>query len=238
MKQMLIILAVVSSFCLKAQDSTLQIGGHLGYGLSGVVGTNATASGTAFSPFAFQVGVNVFWPFSNHFGIYSALSYSAVDVNTELLMRPYPSLSGEIESFKYPYSFTSQYISLPVLFRARFGERTQLFIQGGLQFDFLIKRSLYADLTWPHASNPPEKPFGWGPIERDITEFGDAIELAGVLGLGVSIPLAKRLVVDAEIRGVLGFKSWQYGVDLESSGSYEGRQAQTILVIGARYILP
>jgi opacity protein-like surface antigen len=85
------------------------------------------------------------------------------------------------------------YATVPLLFGFRFGENISFFVNIGSYASFLLKQTTYV----PPVEDAPVV------ITDDTRSFRNT-EFGAALGLGISYPVADRLVLSAEVRNNLG----------------------------------
>ena len=107
------------------------------------------------------------------------------------------------------------YLVVPVLFRASFGDKAKFFIQAGPSFNFLMSSYLKSDFQ---------------DVSIEQTELFNSFELAGLLGIGATIPLSETLLLEFELRGNYGF------TNLTETGEYmDSQNLNVLLMVGLQY---
>ena len=85
------------------------------------------------------------------------------------------------------------YLTVPVLLRATFGNKTKFFLNAGPFFSYLMRYSVVAQLP-----NTPET------VNDRETKFYSWFDTGITTGLGISVPLKEALALSFEIRNNLG----------------------------------
>jgi opacity protein-like surface antigen len=115
------------------------------------------------------------------------------------------------------------YATVPLLFGFRFGENMSFFVNIGPYASFLLKQTTYV----PSVEGAPV-------VITDDTRHFRNTEFGAALGLGISYPIANRLVLSAEIRNNLGL------TEINDSYITDSKSARTNVVnlmLGVAYRL-
>lgn len=165
-----------------AQDKPVRFGVRIGF--SGAL-TNVEISGMDRKPhFGFVAGgVFEYWT-SNRFAIHTNLIYSMKGAEY--------SLDLGIASADITWKF--DYLSIPILAKIAFGERTKFYLLVGPEFSFLLsaKQKTEAEGLGLQASD-----------EVDLKDYMSSFEVALSSGMGVDIPMG-NMVFFIESRGSIG----------------------------------
>ena len=187
MKKLSFVLFIICTASLSAQKNKLDIGIAAAPNYNYLYGFDGLAAASYGPLMAFSAGLTVQYNLPKVVSFVSGFFYEkkGETVSGHVI---YPS--GNQEAFKVKYFFN--YITVPLLARFSFGKKIKFFAEGGGFVSYLTRSYTRSSGTAVNYSN-------------DNTTFFYKRPDAGVsAGLGISLPLGEKLLLNIEARNNLG----------------------------------
>jgi hypothetical protein len=176
---------ITSSFSF-AQDNKFDIGIEGGPSLISLRGNVAINNQTTTA--GFLGGVFCQYNFSKVFSLRTGLAYEQKGTSSPSFVND--NLGNVLGQVNVRSQFN--YLTMPLLVRATFGQKIKYFVNAGPYYGYLINQKLETAST---------------TFKRDFTDntfFYNRADFGISTGLGISIPIKSRFALSAEIRHNLG----------------------------------
>jgi hypothetical protein len=206
---------------LYAQKGIWEAGVEGGPGLSIIYAKNSIYNHSTLS-FGGVGGLFCEYGFAGNFSVKAALQYERKGTriaNKSVLLPP-----GGTQQFNLDY------LSVPLLVKWSFGGKIRLFVNAGPCVSLLLQQSLW---YVPESGNKSKV--------ANETKSYYPIDLAVVLGAGVTIPVGSKLKVSVEVRDNLGLVNIRTSIsDFERDSYFPGGEVKgytnsTLLLVGVAY---
>lgn len=232
----LLILLFISANSAQAQTNRLNIGLELGGNLSffrdktnyGQWQYSATSNVGYTAGLAFQINL------SSHLSLQTGVIYDQKKYsfkNTYFHSDPYT-----IETATRKTANKFEYITLPLLVRATFGEKVHFFVNAGAFVSVLT--SQYTSFESESSSQHTGGSYNTSQEKGTFSDLDDykRLDYGLVGGIGIGIPIKKRWYLTAELRDNLGFCD----IRLDKTGFFNESSLKTNsmgLIVGISYKL-
>jgi hypothetical protein len=183
MKTTLLILLSTWIFALNAQDYKFMAGIEAGPNYSTLRGNDVIRE--LHKPLVrYSGGMFIQWNFHEHYSVRTGYLFEEKGSSVDIVLTD--NIGTTIGTVRIFNRF--QYVTLPLLFRATFGNRVGFFVNGGPGLSILMK------------AIPPFQQAGMPDVTKNFNKF-DVTLLAGA---GLNIGLGKTGVLSFELRNNLG----------------------------------
>jgi len=198
MKQLLLFICLLFSITVFSQQNKFDLGI---IGGPSITYLRSSAKNSKISPnIGFYAGVSAQYNFNKYCALHTEMAFERKGDATKVTLT---DINGNVIGTP---KFTFQYncLTLPVLFRASFGEKVKFFLNAGPYVSYLLKAE-YKNILGYNSSDGNN---------FNETSYLHKIDVGITQGLGIIIPVQNKLYLSCELRDNLGivglFKSTNY----------------------------
>lgn len=153
--------------------------------------------------------------FNKTISLYTSISYERKGFSDRIMLTN--NIGQPIGNFRMYANY--DYLTMPVLFRATFGEKISFFMNTGPYVAFLLKNTTII-------KNPND------PIKTNSTENFKRIDMGFTIGMGISIPVENNLAITIEARDNIGLLNT---IKPEFQGTFKTQSTNLLLGIEYRF---
>ena len=192
-KIMFTVVLLFASVTTFAQDNKFEVGFEVGPNLMAVTNQNTDLGLFKLKPnVGIHIGGNFQYNFHPIFSLRTGLHYQHAAIQTKEITLG-NELAIPIGTFELKYQL--DYLSVPLLVRASFGNTVQFFANAGINLSVLTSQNYWT------SSQIQTGPSDFSSSEiRDKTNVFNRFQIAATAGIGVNIPIKEQFTFSVEAR--------------------------------------